>query len=153
MQIRLTMNMLARLQKHKVHSHSIIAESPLALHVKNYLFPPDQYAREEDRSHTLLRFKDKTTGKSFCLEVKTCKADWMNQIKWCTELQLRKYLSCHKKIPTFLLLDMENGDNKQHNYHLLSMTQACHAYLMDTSIMHWRIAANDPVSSEQLWSR
>lgn len=153
MQIRFAINMFTLLQKPKFHDDFTDTESPLEVLVKNQLFPPDQYVREEERRHSLLRFRDKTTGKSFCLEIKTCTTDWMHQIKWCTGLQLRKYLSCHKKIPTFLLLDMENGENQQHNFYLLSMTQACRVYLVDTSIMHCRIAANEAVSSKQLWSR
>jgi hypothetical protein len=143
------MNMLALLHKSKVTNNFINSASPLASH----LFPPDQYMREEERSHSLLKLKDRTTGKSFFLEIKVCTYDWMHHIKWCTEMQLRKYLSYHKKIPTFLLLDVENDNNHSHTYYLLSMTQACHVNLIDTCIMHCEIDTNEPVQSKQLWSR
>jgi hypothetical protein len=146
------MNMLALLQKTKINNNFINVESPLAFHVKNNLFPPDQYTREDENAHSLLRFKDQTTGKSFCLEIKTCTCDWMHHIQWCTEMQLRKYLSYHKKTPTFLLLEIQH-DNSSHSYYLLSMTQACHVNLIDTSIMHWKIETNEPVLSKHLWSR
>ena len=146
------MNMLTLLNKSKTSNHFVDVETPLAFHVKNYLFPPDRYTREDEPKLSLLRFKDHTTGKSFCLEIKTCTCDWMHHIQWCTEMQLRKYLSNHKKTPTFLLLDVENG-NSSHTYYLLSMTQACHVNLVDTSIMHFRIDNNEPVLSNQLWSR
>jgi hypothetical protein len=149
MQIRFAMNMLSLLQQPKVKNNLNCAELPLASHI----FPPDQYTREEEDGHSLLRFKDQTTGKSFFLEIKTCTCDWMHHIQWCTELQLRKYLSYHKKTPTFLLLDVQNDNNNSHSYYLLSMTQACHVNLIDTSIMHCKIDTNAPVLSKQLWSR
>ena len=153
LQIRLTLNILALLHKPEEKRHFIQTDSPLESHVKNNLFPPERYTLEGKLGQSLLKFKDQITGKSFCLEIKTCTFDWTRHIQWCSEMQLRKYLSCHKKTPTFLLLDIENEDNKPHTYYLLSMTQACHAYLVDTSIMHCKIATNEPVSSGQLWSR
>jgi hypothetical protein len=147
------MNILSLLQKPKASNNFINAESLLEAHVKNNLFPPGQYTREVGHSHSLLRFKDQTTGKSFCLEIKTCTFDWMHYIQWCTEIQLRRYLTCHKKTPTFFLLNVPSDDNTSHTYYLLSMTQACHAHLVDTSIMHCKINANEPVLSKQLWSR
>ena len=143
------MNMLALLHKPKASKKFINAALPLA----SQIFPDDQYTREEEHSHSLLRLKDQTTGKSFFLEMKTCTCDWMHQIQWCTEMQLRKYLSYHKKTPTFLLLEIQSDDNRSHDYYLLSMTQACHAHLVDTSIMHWKINTNEPVLSKHLWSR
>jgi hypothetical protein len=145
------MNLLSLLHKPKVRP-TLNAASPLETYVTNNLFPPDQYIREE-HSHSLMKFRDRSTGKYFCLELKTCTTDWTHHIQWCTGIQLRKYLTCHKKIPTFLLLDMVNDDVQSHSYYLLSMTQACHANLIDTSIMHCKINTNEPVSSKQLWSR
>jgi hypothetical protein len=143
------MNMLALLQKTKVNTNFINAESPITSHI----FPPDQYIREEKHGHSLLKLKDETTGKSFFLEIKKCTCDWMHHIQWCNEIQLRKYLSYHKKTPTFLLLEVQNDDNKPHTYYLLSMTQACHVNLIDTSIMHCKIDTKEPVLSKHLWSR
>src|SRR6476620_3642753 len=120
------MNMLAFLQKPKAGNKYLKAESPCEFHVKHKLFPSDKYTFEEEPTQSLLKFKDQTTGKSFCVEVKTCICDWMHQIQWCTEIQLRKYLSYHKKTPTFLLLEIQNDNSKSHSYYLLSMTQACH---------------------------
>jgi hypothetical protein len=149
------MNLLTFLHKPKTSTNSTWCntESACESQIKNNLFPPDQYTREEENSHSLLKFKDQATGKSFYLEIKTCTCDWMHQIQWCTEMQLRKYLMCHKKTPTFLLLDVQNDDHKSHTFYLLSMTQACHAHLVDTSIMHCKIATDEPVTSKQLWSR
>lgn len=146
------MNMFALLQKPRPHN-LINAESPLAHYVKNNLFPADKYAREDLQNNSLLKFRDQTTGKSFLLEIKSCTCDWMHHIKWCTEMQLRKYLSCHKKTPTFLLLEVQNDNSNNNAYYLLSMTQASHVNLVDTSIMHCRIDSGAPVSSKQLWSR
>lgn len=146
------MNMFALLQKPKNSSRYVTVESPLEIHAKNNFFPPDRYIREEQDGHSLLKFRDRSTGKSFYLEIKSCRCDWMHQIQWCTEIQLRKYVSCHKKTPMFFLLDIEN-DDKSHAYYLLSMTQARHAHLVDTNITHCKIDAHEPVTSNQLWSR
>ena len=147
------MNMFALLQKPKTSSRYAGTVSRFESDIIANFFPSELYVRQEEISDSLLKFKDQTTGKCFCLEIKTCTCDWMHHIQWCTEMQLRKYLSHHKKTPTFLLLDVQNDDNKPHTYYLLSMTQACHAHLIDTSIMHWKVEINEPVLSMQLWSR
>lgn len=139
-------------------------ESAIETKVKTTFFPPDRYKLVErtaistglhdDRqacTNPAFKFIDQQTGKSFWLEVKTCSQDWSSHIHWCTEMQLRRYVSCHKKTPTFLLLDIQN-DSKS-SYCLLSMTQARYAHLLYSCVSHFEIAGNQFISSAQLWSR
>jgi hypothetical protein len=169
-QIRLAMNLFTLLQKPKssvpvnANIDSFSNLSPFETQVRNQLFPSDRYTLVEHSIITLkvndhrqpctnpaFKLLDQQTGKSFWLEVKSCTQDWNSRIQWCTELQLRKYLSCHKKTPTFLLLNIQN-DGKNSLY-LLSMTQARFACLHDSCIKHFEIPAFQPITSEKLWAR
>ena len=166
------MNLLALLQKAKpavephVYGGAFPTESAFESQVRNLLFPSDRYTLLERTQVTTLlnddrrscanpafKFLDQHTGKSFWLEVKSCSQDWSSRIYWCSEMQLRRYLSCHKKTPTFLLLDVRNMTNAPNSLYLLSMTQARYACLLDSCIRHFEIPANQPLSSGQLWSR
>jgi hypothetical protein len=165
-------NLLAFLHKAKppvqdqTNSASSCTESAFALQVRNFLFPSSGYTLLErtlvatelndDRkpcANPAFKFLDQSTGKSFWLEVKSCSHDWSNRIHWCTEMQLQRYLSCHKKTPTFLLLSVDQGAGAPSSLYLLSMTQARYAYLLDACIRHFEISSNQPLSSAQLWSR
>ncbi|MBL7698088.1 MAG: hypothetical protein JNK79_08015 [Chitinophagaceae bacterium] len=126
----------------------------------NSLFPTERFtllehtqSQGEKRATPAFKFLDQSTGKSFWLEVKTCFHDWTNYIHWCTEVQLRKYLSCHKKTPTFLLLGVQDNANPSHSVYLLSMTQARHTYLLDACISHFQVSTNQPLTSAELWKR
>lgn len=128
------------------------------------LFPSDRFtvlesntvAMKSDRATTsnpAFKFLDRSTGKSFWLEVKTCFQDWTSHIHWCSETQLQKYLSCHKKTPTFVLLGVQHDNSASQPLYLLSMTQARYTYLIDSCISHFEVPANQPLSSAQLWRR
>lgn len=159
------MNLLALLQKPKnpapkiAASNAFYPESAIESQVRNSLFPSDRYTllerndEHQSGANPAFKFLDQSTGKSFWLEVKTCFQDWSNYIHWCTETQLRRYVSCHKKTPTFLLLGIQNENNRQHSLYLLSMTQARYTYLIDSCISHFSVPSNEPLTSAQLWKR
>lgn len=97
------------------------------------------------------KFKDKTTGRVFFVEVKfrgRCKKS--NEIRWTYPAQLLRYLSFNRSCPTYVLIGVGGSPECPELIGLIPIEQACYTRLWLKTIMRFTIPAATAVRSEML---
>ena len=134
-------------------------------YIHKYLFPKSKFdlvhhshdfsANRDSYVETSLypdfKFRAKETGKEFWVEAKFRTSAFNNEVEWCKDYQLKRYVEINKEAPVFAVLGVGGAAANPERIYIVPVKQAKYTKLFVSLLRKYEFNPRQPVNPHQLW--